>query len=96
MDKIKLLKIINKKVTKIARNMQEANFTSYYELIQNPRKMFYLNFMLGIARGFGMAVGFTVLSALVIYILQFFVRINLPIIGKFIADIVKIVEDSRR
>lgn len=91
----RLLNTINKKVDEIAATLQKANIQSYVELMQNSRRLLYLNFLMGISRGFGMAVGFTLLSAVALYILRMFVTINLPIIGKFIAEIVKIVEDSR-
>jgi len=50
-----------------------------------------VNFLGGIFRGLGFAVGMTVLAALVLYILQWLVLLNLPIIGDFIAELVRIV-----
>ena len=44
------------------------------------------------ARGFGMAVGFTLLGAMLIYILQKIMILRLPLIGEFIAEIVNIVQ----
>jgi hypothetical protein len=54
----------------------------------------WLNFIGGVARGFGIAVGFTILGAIVLYILQKLVVLNLPLIGSIIADIVKIVNQK--
>ena len=51
-----------------------------------------MNFLGGISRGFGTAIGFTLLGALAIYFLQRIVILRLPIIGTFIADIIKIVQ----
>ena len=56
--------------------------------------MFFANFMAGLARGFGASIGFTILAAVVIYILQGVVKLNLPIIGEFISDIVNIVNNN--
>ena len=39
-------------------------------------------------------MGFTLLAAVIIYILQGVVKLNLPIIGKFISDIVNIVNNN--
>jgi hypothetical protein len=39
-----------------------------------------------------MAIGFTILAAVVLYLLQRVILLNLPLIGDFIADIVQIVQ----
>lgn len=56
------------------------------------RKMLQRSFLSGLARGLGMAVGFTILGALLISLLTFLASKNLPIIGEFIADIVHMVQ----
>jgi hypothetical protein len=56
--------------------------------------MIFSNFIAGLARGFGMAIGFTLLGAMVLYLLRQAVFLNIPIIGNFIAEIVKIVQDN--
>ena len=49
---------------------------------------------LGAARGIGFSIGFTVLGALLLYILQSIALANLPIIGRFLAELVRIVESD--
>lgn len=49
---------------------------------------------LGAARGIGFSIGFTVLGALPLYILQSIALANLPIIGRFLAELVRIVESN--
>ena len=49
---------------------------------------------LGAARGIGFSIGFTVLGALLLYILQSIALANLPIIGRFLAELVRIVESN--
>ena len=49
---------------------------------------------LGAARGVGFSIGFTVLGALLLYILQSIALANLPIIGRFLAELVRIVESN--
>ena len=48
----------------------------------------------GAARGIGFSIGFTVLGALLLYVLQSIALDNLPIIGKFLAELVRIVESN--
>ena len=61
-------------------------------MLRHPRRLFWINFWSGIARGLGMAIGFTILAAVVLYLLQRVILLNLPLIGDFIADIVQIVQ----
>ena len=51
--------------------------------------------MTGIAKGIGIGIGFTVLTAILLIILQKIVTLNIPVIGDYIADIVEIVQNSR-
>lgn len=64
----------------------------YMEMFDNPRRLLYVNFLIGVARGFGSAIGFTILAALVLYFLQQIIILNIPVIGEFIAQIVAIVQ----
>lgn len=87
-------KILNKKLDKISLNMEKFKLVDYVYYLEHPRKMLFANFLGGLARGFGAAIGFTILAALTVYFLQWLVKWNLPIIGKFISEIVNIVDDN--
>lgn len=87
-------KILNKKLDQISLNMEKTKLVDYVYYLEHPRKMLIPNFIGGLARGFGIAIGFTLLAAFIIYILQWVVRWNLPIIGQFISDIVNIVKNN--
>ena len=54
--------------------------------------MLLVQFLGGMARGLGMAVGFTVLGAALIMLLNRLAQRNLPVIGDFLAQIVDIVQ----
>jgi len=88
------LSMINKKIDQISLNMEKLKMVDYIYYIEHPRKMLWANFVGGLARGFGIAIGFTLLGALVIYFLQIVVKWKLPLIGEFISEIVKIVQDN--
>lgn len=85
---------IGRKLDKISLNMEKFKFIDYVYYLEHPRKMLFANFLGGLARGFGAAIGFTLLSAVAIYLLQELVMWKLPIIGKIITDIVNIVQDN--
>lgn len=81
------------KIEEIARTLEKMNFGEYVEYLNDTWRVIRTNFIAGLARGFGMAVGFTLLGAVVVYFLTRLANENLPIIGGFIADIVKIVNE---
>lgn len=71
---------------------ERVNFGAYVQLLQQPRKILWLNFLGGLGRGVGIGIGFTVFAALIFLVLQKLSLLNLPIIGSYIADIVRIVQ----
>ena len=82
----------NEMIKSVASQLERAKLGNYVDLMQNPGRMIFLNLFAGIARGFGIAIGFTILGAIVIYLLQRLVILNLPIIGGFISEVVKLVQ----
>ena len=49
-------------------------------------------FLQGVARGLGIMVGFAVLGAAVLYLLQDLAQRNLPVISDFVAQVVMLVQ----
>ncbi len=88
----KTFRELSQKIDELSIRIEKLNLAEYLEILRNPKRLLYVNFLGGIARGFGTAIGFTLLGAFVIYILQRMVILKLPIIGTFIADIIKIVQ----
>jgi len=84
-----------RRLEKISLNLEHSHIADYVALMGKPRKMVILNFMGGLARGFGFGIGFTLLVAVLLYILKFLVGLDLPYIGDFIAQLVQYVEDAR-
>ncbi len=82
------------KLGKVSQDMEKFNIAEYVSLINNPRRYLFINFMGGIARGLGFALGATLLAALLLLFLQRLVMLNLPVIGDFIAELVKIVNQQ--
>jgi sulfopyruvate decarboxylase TPP-binding subunit len=90
--KEKVLQALEQRVKELAMNMEKMKLAEYVDLLENPVRLLYINFISGIARGLGIAVGFAILGAIIVLILQKLVALNLPVIGNFIADLVKIVQ----
>ncbi|NLM04210.1 MAG: hypothetical protein GX214_04250 [Clostridiales bacterium] len=85
------------KIEELSNKMDRLRIAEYIELNKNPKRLIFMNFAIGIARGIGMGIGFTLLSGLVIALLAYILRswVNLPFIGKLIADLIEIIETYR-
>ncbi|GIP57814.1 hypothetical protein J15TS10_16280 [Paenibacillus woosongensis] len=75
-----------------AQQLEQSRIIEYAELLYHPWSLIWRNVLAGMARGVGIAIGFTFFAATIIYILQILGALNLPIIGDYIADIVRIVQ----
>ncbi|NLG36847.1 MAG: hypothetical protein GX549_02435 [Clostridiales bacterium] len=76
-------------------NLERSHLGEYIRYLQHPWRMIRVNLVAGLMRGFGTAIGFTILGAAVIYFLQQLAYRNLPLIGGFIAEIIRIVDLQR-
>ncbi|MDO7786229.1 DUF5665 domain-containing protein [Desulforamulus aquiferis] len=93
MNEINQSKItLQDRIDQLAANMEKMKLAEYVELLGNTKRLLWVNFISGIARGVGIAVGFTILGAILLYFLQKLVVLNLPIIGDFIAQVVQMVQ----
>jgi hypothetical protein len=89
-------RFLSSQIQRLAVQMERANFAEYVQLMQRPRRLIFLNLLSGISRGVGIAIGFTIVAAVILYLLQKIAVLNLPIIGDFIADLVRIVDAQLR
>lgn len=86
-----LLKDIEDRLAELAQQMEKFNLAEYMNQLNNPRRYLLVNFLGGIFRGLGMALGLTIFGAFILYVLQRLVVLNLPVIGDFLAELVRIV-----
>lgn len=88
----RLLERVLDRLAHLAAALEKASVAEFIELYRRPRRLLFLNFLSGLSRGFGIAVGFTVVGALFLYLLGQLAALNLPIIGELVADIIRIVQ----
>lgn len=87
---------LRERMEKLTFAIEKMNLAEYTELLRNPWRLLWVNFLAGSARGLGLGVGFAILSAGVIYLMRGLMRANLPVIGDYIATIVRLVELNLR
>lgn len=83
---------IQKKVNEIAANIERTQIADYVALMNRPIRLVWINFLTGLSRGVGIAIGFTIIASTILYLLRALGALNLPIIGSLIADIVQHVQ----
>jgi len=89
-----LIETLLTKLEHLAISLDKASVAEYIELYQRPRRLLYLSFLSGVTRGFGIAIGFSVVGAFFLYGLGRIASLNLPVVGEFIAEITRIVQNE--
>ena len=84
---------LNKRLNELSLMLEKLKLAEYLKHLNNVKRMMWVSFISGVCRGFGIAVGFTLLGALALYLLQQSFLNNLPVIGDIIADIVEIANE---
>lgn len=92
-DSQKELGIIKRYLEKLIIIIERSRIRDYMYLTDSKRRLFIINFIAGLGKGLGQAIGFTVLAALVLALL--FSWVDLPFIGRYIAKLLNIVQQYR-
>lgn len=87
-----LLTTLRDKIEELSLSIERMKLAEYVDLLNRPWRLLYINFISGLARGVGIAVGFSLLGALLLLILQRLVVLHLPLISDFIAQIIRLVQ----
>ena len=94
-NKNRKINVLDKKIDRLIDILEKGNFIELIYLLGNKKEIIWRNLLAGISRGIGIGIGVSVISAILIILLQKIVTLNIPIIGEYIGDIVEIVERSR-
>lgn len=86
------LELLTTRIDHLATDLEKAELKEYVNLMRHPWSLIWRNFVAGLTRGVGIALGFTFFAATIVWLLQLLGALNLPIVGDYIADIVRIVQ----
>ncbi len=93
-DLHELLLRLRHDIDRLGYRLEKLKLAEYVEMLEHPRRLLWSNFIQGVARGLGIAVGVTILGAVILYFLQRLLLLNIPMVGGFIAQIVTIVQEE--
>ena len=94
-EKSEDINILEKSINKLTKILENMNLHDSLYILGSKKEIIKRNLLAGIARGIGGGIGFTIITAIIIYFLQKIVRLNIPIIGKYINDIIEIVQKTK-
>ncbi|MDT8901535.1 DUF5665 domain-containing protein [Anaeroselena agilis] len=86
--------VIAAQLERLAQYLEKMNVAGYVELMQRPVRLLLLNFAAGLARGLGIAIGATLIFALMLELMRRVILLNIPGIGGFVAEVMRIVEQT--
>ena len=84
-----------KKLNNLNNTLNKNKVLELIEIAGDSRKYLVRNFMSGISRGIGIGIGFSIITALIVYVMQKIIRLNIPVLSQYISDIVEIVERTK-
>lgn len=87
-------KKLEEKLDEVLEKFNQKSLNDFIEIIVSPKRLFLRSFVSGIAKGTGVAIGFSILGAILIYLLRYVVMLNLPVIGAFLKDIWEIMQNG--
>ena len=68
----------------LVKVFEAAGVVDYLEYLQSGKRIMWVNFKAGIARGLGMTVGLAVVLGILVWVLT--KMVNLPVVGEYFAD----------
>lgn len=94
-NKSEILARIENKIDDLNYKITKNKIIELGEVIGSWRKLLWRNFVSGITKGMGIGIGFSIITAIIIVILNRIITLNIPVISQYIADIVEIVQMNK-
>jgi hypothetical protein len=68
----------------LVKVFEAAGVVDYLEYLQSGKRIMWVNFKAGVAKGLGMTVGLAVVLGILVWVLT--KMVNLPVVGEYFAD----------
>lgn len=80
------------RIDRLLAALERARIEEYLAYAGDRRRLIGRNLLAGVCRGLGFTLGFSVLGALVASLLRALVADNIPLIGGFLAEVIRAIE----
>ena len=81
-------------VALLAETLEKMRLVDYIAYLSRPGRLLWFNFLIGLVRGLGTALGAGLLAGLAYLMLKRIVVLNLPVIGGFISELSKYINQN--
>lgn len=78
-------------VTSLAETLEKMRLAEYIAYLNRPGRLLWINFVVGLLRGLGTALGAGLLAGVAFVLLKRLVVLNLPVIGGLIAELARYI-----
>ena len=85
-------KKINQKIDNINKKLDKSGIIEMSYIMGSKKEIIKRNLIAGMSRGIGIGIGITLISSIIVYFLQKLIKLNIQVLGEYIADIVEIVQ----
>ena len=75
-----------KKVNLLFNEFNRAHLLEYVELVNSPKKLFWLNFLSGLAKGLGLTIGTAIVLTILFKLTQHIIALNIPYITVWVSE----------
>lgn len=95
-NRLKKIELLNNSVDVLNKSLNDSNVIELLYVLGKKSEIIKRNFLAGLFRGIGIGIGVTIITAMIVFFLERLVKLNLPVIGEYITDIVNIVENGQK
>jgi hypothetical protein len=81
-----------KDLERLLRIFDMVGFNDFMKFLSSPRRILLWNFVAGMAKGFGIVVGMTLVVALLVWVLT--KMVDFPLIGEYFQKILELVDSA--
>ncbi len=78
--------------TKTSRIIAWAVLRDYLYYLSDTKRIIVNNFLAGLSKGVGSAIGFLIVSGVILYFLTYLASRNLPVIGDLLQELVDFIK----
>ena len=78
----------------LVRRLDSSGIAEYVKLSQRTGKILWLNFISGIAKGFGFSIGASIVLAVIYKIVSYLISMNIPYLTELLRQALEIVNSA--
>lgn len=74
------------KLKLLCDEINQAQLLRYIELVNSPKKLFWMNFLSGLAKGLGLTIGTAIVLTILFKLTQHIISLNIPYITVWVSE----------